>query len=94
MNKKKDIHKFGCLCFTLQNLPPSLNSLLMNIHLISLFHNQDAKKCGIDKILLLMMLRMLENSGVKLSFTEQHFYDTVAQVTGENLSFSLISWLC
>lgn len=35
-----------------------------------------------------MMLRMLENSGVKLSFTEQHFYDTVAQVTGDNLSFS------
>lgn len=66
----------------------------MNIHLISLFHNQDAKKYGIDKIFLLMMLRMLENSGVKLSFTEQHFYDTVAQVTGDNLSFSLSSWLC
>ncbi len=29
---------------TLRNLPPRLNSCLMNIHLISLFHSQDAKK--------------------------------------------------
>lgn len=35
---KKGVHKLGCIYFILRNLPPKLNSVLMNIHLVSLFH--------------------------------------------------------
>ncbi|XP_051566959.1 uncharacterized protein LOC127448461 isoform X1 [Myxocyprinus asiaticus] len=51
LGSKQGVHKLGCLYFTLRNLPPYLNSSLMNIHLISLFHSQDARKYGLDKIL-------------------------------------------
>lgn len=44
LGSKQGIHKLACLYFTLCNLPPCQNSSLMNIHLISLFHLQDAKK--------------------------------------------------
>lgn len=44
LGSKQGIHKLGCLYFTLHSLPPHLNYSLVNIHLISLFHSQDAKK--------------------------------------------------
>lgn len=51
LGSKKGMHKVGCLYFILRNLPPRVNSALLNIHLVSLFHAQDAKKYGIDEIL-------------------------------------------
>lgn len=37
LGSKKGIHKLGCVYFILRNLPPKLNSVLMNIHLETLF---------------------------------------------------------
>ncbi|XP_030606887.1 uncharacterized protein LOC115795207 [Archocentrus centrarchus] len=92
LGSKQGIHKLGCLYFTLRNLPPSLNSSLMNIHLISLFHSQDAKKYGIDKILAPFIddVKVLEQSGMEVSFTEQPLYGTIAQITGDNLGLNSI----
>lgn len=44
----------------------------MNIHLISLFHSQDAKKYGIDKISTPFIedVKILEHSGMKGSFSD------------------------
>lgn len=64
----------------------------MNIHLISLFHSQDAKKYGIDKILTPFVedVKVLESNGMKLSFAEQPVFGTIAQVTGDNLGLNSI----
>lgn len=43
LGSKKGIHKLGCVYFILRNLPPKLNSVLMNIHLETLFHSEDLK---------------------------------------------------
>ncbi len=90
LGSKRGVHKLGCLYFTLRNLPPCLNSSLMNIHLISLFNSQDAKKYGIDKILTPFVedVRELELNGMNASFTEQNLYGTIAQVTGDNLGLN------
>lgn len=92
LGSKQGIHKLGCLYFTLRNLSPSLNSSLMNIHLISLFHSQDAKKYGIDKILAPFIddVKVLEQSGMDVSFTEQPLYGTIAQITGDNLGLNSV----
>lgn len=68
LGSKQGIHKLGSLYFTLRNLPPHLNSSLMNIRLISLFHSQDAKKYGIDKILTPFVedIKVLEQNGMKV----------------------------
>ena len=83
------IHKLGCFYFTLRNLPPRLNYSLMNIHLISLFHSQDSKKYGIDRILtpLVEDIKKLEQ-GMKVSFAELSIYGTIAQITGDNLGLN------
>lgn len=92
LGSKHGVHKLGCLYFTVRNLPPRLNSSLMNIHLISLFHSQDSKKYGIDKILCPFVedVKVLEQHGMKVSFTEQPLYGTIAQVTGDNLGLNSI----
>lgn len=41
LGSKKGIHRFGCLYFILRNLPPRVNSTLLYIYLVSLFHAQD-----------------------------------------------------
>ena len=89
LGSKQGIHKLGCLYFTLRNLPPRLNSSLMNIHLISLFHSQDGKKYGIDRILspLVEDMKVLEQ-GMKVLFAEQPIYGTIAQITGDNLGLN------
>lgn len=48
---KRGVHKVGAIYFVLRNLPPKLNSALMNIHLVALFHAEDVKKYGFDPIL-------------------------------------------
>lgn len=90
LGSKQGIHKLGCLYFTLRNLPPHLNSSLINIHLISLFHSQDAKKYGIDKILspFIEDIKVLEHSGMKVSFSEQPLRGTISQITGDNLGLN------
>lgn len=64
----------------------------MNIHLVSLFHSQDAKKYGVDKILSPFVddVKVLEDKGMKVSFTELPLYGTIAQVTGDNLGLNSI----
>lgn len=64
----------------------------MNIHLVSLFHAQDAKKCGIDEILqpLVKDLKILETSGVVGPFSEVSVRGTLAQITGDNLGIHSI----
>ncbi|XP_042070926.1 uncharacterized protein LOC106632482 [Haplochromis burtoni] len=44
LGSKKAVHKLGCIYFVLRNLPPELNSVLMNIHLVALLHSEDLKK--------------------------------------------------
>ena len=44
LGSKRGVHKVGALYFVLRNLPPKLNSVLMNIHLVALFHTEDVKK--------------------------------------------------
>lgn len=51
LGSKRGVHKVGALYFVVRNLPPKVNSRLMNIHLIALFHAQDLKKYGFDPIL-------------------------------------------
>nr|XP_055035659.1 uncharacterized protein LOC129423418 isoform X1 [Misgurnus anguillicaudatus] len=92
LGSKQGIHKLGCLYFVLRNLPPRVNSSLMNIHLISLFHSQDARKYGMDKILgpLVEDVKIFEHTGMKASFSEQPIFGTIAQITGDNLGLNTI----
>lgn len=80
LGSKQGIHKVGCLYFILRNLPPRVNSTLMNIHLVSLFHAQVAKKYGIDVILkpLLEDLKTLETTGIAVTFSELPVRGTLA----------------
>lgn len=48
LGSKRGIHKIGCLYFVVRNLPPKLNSVLMNIHLVALFHTQDLQRYSFD----------------------------------------------
>lgn len=70
LGSKKGIHKLGCIYFILRNLSPKLNSVLMNIHLVTLFHSEDLKKYGFDHILkpLLNDLKILEAEGMQVPF--------------------------
>lgn len=92
LGSKRGIHKIGCLYFVLRNLPPKFNSVLMNIHLVSLFHAQDQQKYGFDAILepLLNDVKKLENQGLSLPFSDQQVYGTIAQITGDNLGMHTI----
>lgn len=88
LGSKKGIHKLGCVYFTLRNLPPKLNSVLMNIHLVALFHSDDLKKYGFGPILqpLLNDLKLLETEGIQVPFSDTPLRGTVIQVTGDNLA--------
>ncbi len=55
LGSKKGVHKLGCIYFILRNLPPKVNSVLMNIHLVALFHSEDVKKYGFEPILKLLI---------------------------------------
>lgn len=87
LGSKKGIHKLGCFYFILRNLPPKCNSVLTNIHVISLFYSQDLKKYGFDKILqpLIDDLKSLETEGIDVPFSDTPLLGSVVQVTGDNL---------
>lgn len=87
LGSKKGIHKMGCIYFILRNLPPKFNSVLTNIHVISLFHSQDLKKYGFDPILkpLIDDIKILEKEGIAVPFSESPLLGSVIQVTGDNL---------
>lgn len=88
LGSKKGVNKLGCIYFILRNLPPKLNSVLMNIHLVSLFHSEDLKKYGFDSILkpLVDDLKVLETEGMQVPFSDRPLKGTVFQVTGDNLA--------
>ncbi|KAF1376098.1 hypothetical protein PFLUV_G00227100 [Perca fluviatilis] len=64
-----------------------INSALMNIHLLALFHTADVKKYGFNTILepLVHDLKVLECTGVEVPFADEPVCGTIAQVTGDNL---------
>ncbi|XP_030252888.1 uncharacterized protein LOC115569102 isoform X1 [Sparus aurata] len=66
LGSKHGIHKIGSIYFILRNLSPKINSALMNIHLLALFHTEDVKKYGFNVILepLVHDLKVLECTGV------------------------------
>lgn len=72
LGSKRGIHKIGCLHFVVRNLPPKFNSVLMNIHLVSLFHTQDLQNYGFDVILepLINDVKILESQGLSLPFSD------------------------
>lgn len=88
LGSKKGVHKLGCIYFILRNLPPKLNSVLMNIHLVALFHSEDLKKYGFDPILkpLVDDLKILETEGMQVPFSATPVKGSVIQVTGDNLA--------
>ena len=86
LGSKKGIHKLGCIYFILRNLPPKYNSVLMNIHVVTLFHSQDLKTYGFDNILKpLDDLKILETQGIEVPFSDVALLGSVIQVTGDNL---------
>lgn len=92
LGSKRGIHKIGCIYFLVRNLPPKFNSVLMNIHLVSLFHAQDQQKYGFDAILrpLKNYVKKLESHGINLPYFDEPVYGTIAQVTGDNLGMHTI----
>ena len=80
------------ILYTLCNLPPHLNSSLMNIHFISLLQSHDAKNCGIDKMLTPFVeeVKVLKNNGMKVSFADQPVNGTIAQVTGDRSELGFV----
>lgn len=87
IGSKRGIHKLGAIYFTLRNVSPKYNSSLLNIHLVSLFHAQDIKTYGFDKILapLVKDISTLETQGIQLPQFDHPIYGTIIQVTGDNL---------
>lgn len=90
LGSKRGIHKIG-LYFIVRNLPPKFNSVLMNVHLLSLFHTQDLKY-SFDVILepLINDIKKLESQGLNLPFCDEPIYGTIAQITGDNLGMHTI----
>ncbi|KAK0153147.1 hypothetical protein N1851_005164 [Merluccius polli] len=88
LGSKKGVHKLGCIYFILRNLSPKLNSVLMNMHLVALFHSEDLKKYGFDPIIkpLLNDLKILEAEGMQVPFQPTPLKGSVFQVTGDNLA--------
>lgn len=87
LGSKHGVHKVGSIYFVLRNFSPKINSSLMNIHLVALFHSQDIKKYGINAILepLVRDLKILESTGIVVPFSDKPVHGTIAQVTGDNL---------
>ena len=87
LGSKRGIHKLGAIYFTLRNISPKYNSNLLAIHLVSLFHAQDIKTYGFDKILepLVKDISRLETEGVQIPLYDHAVYGTIIQVTGDNL---------
>lgn len=92
LGSKHGIHKVGSIYFILRNFTPKINSALLNIHLVALFHSQDIKNYGINAILepIVHDLKVLESTGISLPFCDQQICGTVAQVTGDNLGLHTV----
>lgn len=60
---------------------------LLNIHLVALFHAQDIKTYGFDKVLepLVQDISTLETNGIQIPLFDHTIYGTIVQVTGDNL---------
>jgi len=86
LGSKKGIHKLGGVYFTLRNFPPKFNSMLVNIHLVALFHTQDLKTYGFSSILepIVRDLKVLETEGIEVP-SHGHVHGSIVQVTGDNL---------
>ena len=90
LGSKKGVHKLSCVYFTLKNLPPKCNSVLMNVHLAALFYTNDLKTYGFEEILkpLINDLKILETKGIQLPSFEKPLFGSVIQITGDNLALN------
>lgn len=68
-------------------MPAKLNSVLKNIHLVSLFSDEDLKKYSFGPVLqpLVNDWKCLETKGMKVPFSDTSLRGTVIQITGDNL---------
>lgn len=93
---KRGIQKNWLSLFCFKKLvlrkPPKFNSVLMNIHLVSLFHAQDLHKYGFDVILepLINDMKKLESQGLSFPFSDEQVYGTISQIIGDNLGMLAI----
>lgn len=61
--------------------------MLLNIHLVALFHAQDIKTYEFSEILdpIVHDIKALETKGIWVPLYEENVYGTIVQVTGDNL---------
>lgn len=101
LGSKKGIHKLGGIYFTLRNFLPRLNSSLITIHLVALFHAQDTITITILEPIV-NDLKVLETDGVKVPLFKNALYRSIVQVIGDNLGIhklfgfveSFSAWNC
>lgn len=86
--------KLGAIYFSLKNLPLCFQSKLDNIFLVALFHSQDRKSLGFNKILqpLVNDLKILETKGIVCRGFEKNnvLKGTITSVCSDNLGFNEI----
>ncbi|XP_057323483.1 uncharacterized protein LOC130670103 isoform X2 [Microplitis mediator] len=91
LGSKTGVHKLGIFYYTIQNLPPQINSELSSIHVLVMCSDADAKKYGFKKILAPFFeeLRHLESDdGISIETTEGEFVlrASIAAFCGDGLA--------
>lgn len=81
----RSVHKIGGIYFIIRNFPDYINSQLNQIHLLALFHTEDAKKYGISSILKYIIpdIKILETVG--LLVRNERVFGTVCCLVHDNL---------
>nr|XP_012218876.1 PREDICTED: uncharacterized protein LOC105670111 [Linepithema humile] len=65
LGSKTGVHKLGAFYYTIQNLPPHINSELSSIHVLLLCCDSDVKKYGFKKILAPFLQDLVKLEGDK-----------------------------
>lgn len=91
LGSKTGVHKLGAFYYSLQNLPPHVNSELSSIHVLLLCCDADVKKYGFQKILepVLHDLAQLESDeGILIQGQDYEFIlrASIAAFCGDGLS--------
>ena len=99
LGTRAGIHKLGGVYWVIQNLPASLRSKLSQIFVVTLFHSEDVKTYGFEKILqpLVAELSHLETDGIAVSVKlesgqveERIVKGSLSQICGDNLGMNQI----
>lgn len=91
LGSKTGVHKLGVFYYTIQNLPPQINSELSSIHVLVMCSDADVKKYGFKKILapFLEELKDLESeNGVVIETDEGNYVlrASIAAFCGDGLA--------